>query len=81
MATTSGVSTRAGDRRSETVNDTIQSKLAINIAQLSLDKATLEAHNEALQQELAQVQAKRDQLLAELDKATAPTLNNQEGLG
>lgn len=63
------------------MNDTIQSKLAINIAQLSLDKATLEAHNEALQQELAQVQAKRDQLLAELDKATAPTLNNQEGLG
>lgn len=49
----------------------IQSKLAIQVAQLSLDKATLEAQVELLQQE-------KQELLAALDQATAPA-NQTEG--
>lgn len=59
------------------MNETIQSKLAVEIAQKALTIATLEAHNEALQQELAQVQAERDQLLAELDIVTAPATETE----
>lgn len=48
----------------------IQSRLAIQVAQLSLEKATLEAQMELLQKE-------KQELLAALDQATAP--GNQRG--
>lgn len=54
------------------MQELIQSKLAYQVAQLSLNKAILEAQVEGLTEELARVQAERDQLMAELDQATAP---------
>ena len=40
------------------MDDMIKSKLAINIAQLSLDKATLEAENEELKRKIAEYEEK-----------------------
>ncbi|MFA9413272.1 hypothetical protein ACERC8_01295 [Streptococcus sp. E29BA] len=68
------------------MNDTIQSKLAINIASKALTIATLEAQNEELQAQLGQalaqsetdkqrigeLEAENNQLTAALDQATAP---------
>lgn len=48
----------------DNLNQQIQSKLALEIAQLSLDKATLQAQVEQLQQQNAELQ--------QLEEATAP---------
>lgn len=47
------------------LNQNIQSKLALRIAQLELDKATLQAQLEQLQQQNAELQQ-------QLEEATAP---------
>ncbi|MGU7923402.1 hypothetical protein ACS6ZF_02345 [Streptococcus suis] len=61
----------------------IKSKLAINIAQLSLDKATLEAQNESLQATVDQ-QANTEQTLAnrihELEAENANLKEHNESL-
>lgn len=49
----------------ENLNQHIQSKLALEIAQLSLDKAILQAQVEQLQEQNAEFQQ-------QLDEATAP---------
>lgn len=49
----------------ENLNQQIQSKLALEIAQLSLDKATLQAQFEQLQQQNAELQQ-------QLKEVTAP---------
>ncbi|MGT2793316.1 hypothetical protein [Streptococcus pasteurianus] len=49
----------------DNLNQNIQSKLALEIAQLSLDKATLQAQVEQLQNQNAELQQ-------QLDEATAP---------
>lgn len=49
------------------MNEKIQSNLALQIAQLALDKATLQAQLEQLQQQ-------KQQLMAELEQATAPAV-------
>lgn len=51
-------------------NQHIQSKLALEIAQLSLDKATLQAQVEQLQQQNAELQQ-------QLEEATAPETQNK----
>lgn len=52
------------------MNENIQSKLAINIAQLSLDKATLEAHNESLRETISQLEQEIAQLKEQNDIST-----------
>lgn len=49
----------------DNIQELIQSKLALQIAQLSLDKATLQAQLEQLQQQNAELQQ-------QLEEATAP---------
>ena len=53
------------DRYIMDLNQNIQSKLALEVAQLSLDKATLQAQLEQLQQQNAELQQ-------QLEEATAP---------
>lgn len=53
------------DRYIMDLNQNIQSKLALRIAQLELDKATLQAQLEQLQQQNAELQQ-------QLEEATAP---------
>lgn len=52
------------------VNQNIQSKLALEIAQLTLDKATLQAQLEQLQNQNAE-------LKQQLEEATAPETQNK----
>lgn len=52
------------------LNQNIQSKLALEIAQLSLDKATLQAQVEQLQKQNAELQQ-------QLEEATAPETQNK----
>ncbi|MDU6119035.1 MAG: hypothetical protein E6656_05735 [Streptococcus sp.] len=54
----------------DNLNQNIQSKLALEIAQLSLDKATLQAQVEQLQNQNAELQQ-------QLDEATAPETQNK----
>lgn len=54
------------------MNEKIQSNLALQIAQLSLDKATLQAQVESLQETNAQ-------LMTELEQATAPASEQKGG--
>lgn len=54
----------------DNLNQHIQSKLALEIAQLSLDKATLQAQVEQLQNQNAELQQ-------QLDEATAPETQNK----
>ena len=54
----------------DNLNQNIQSKLALEIAQLSLDKATLQAQVEQLQKQNAELQQ-------QLDEATAPETQNK----
>ena len=49
----------------DNLNQQIQTKLAVQVAQLSLDKATLEAQLEQLQQQNAELQQ-------QLEEVTAP---------
>ena len=58
------------DRYIMELNQNIQSKLALEIAQLSLDKATLQAQVEQLQQQNAELQQ-------QLEEATAPETQNK----
>lgn len=51
------------------LNQNIQSKLALRIAQLELDNATLQAQIEQLQQQNAELQ--------QLEEATAPGTQNK----
>lgn len=53
------------EHKMDNLNQNIQSKLALEIAQLSLDKATLQAQVEQLQNQNAELQQ-------QLDEATAP---------
>lgn len=52
------------------LNQNIQSKLALKIAQLELDNATLQAQVEQLQQQNAELQQ-------QLEEATAPETQNK----
>ncbi|MBT0910839.1 hypothetical protein KJR09_04855 [Streptococcus lutetiensis] len=52
------------------LNQNIQSKLALRIAQLELDNATLQAQIEQLQQQNAELQQ-------QLEEATAPETQNK----
>lgn len=52
------------------LNQNIQSKLALRIAQLELDNATLQAQVEQLQQQNAELQK-------QLEEATAPETQNK----
>ncbi|MCO4627691.1 hypothetical protein Si044o_01651 [Streptococcus infantarius subsp. infantarius] len=52
------------------LNQNIQSKLALEIAQLTLDKATLQAQVEQLQQQNAELQK-------QLEEATAAETQNK----
>ncbi|HFI0853349.1 hypothetical protein HO913_00305 [Streptococcus suis] len=65
------------------MEEVIKSKLAINIAQLSLDKATLEAQNESLQATVDQ-QANTEQALTnrihELEAENANLKEHNESL-
>ncbi|HEM3544390.1 hypothetical protein [Streptococcus suis] len=65
------------------MDEQIKSKLAINIAQLSLDKATLEAQNESLQATVSQ-QANTEQTLTnriqELETENANLKEHNESL-
>lgn len=54
------------------MHENIKSKLAIQIAQLSLDKATVEAQLEESQQTIANLQAQIAELTKQLDEATKP---------
>ncbi|HFI0666201.1 TPA: hypothetical protein ACGO5M_001453 [Streptococcus suis] len=54
------------------MHENIKSKLAIQIAQLSLDKATVEAQLEESQQTNASLQAQIAELTKQLDEATKP---------
>ncbi|MGQ7357109.1 hypothetical protein ACTGZM_08840 [Streptococcus suis] len=54
------------------MHENIKSKLAIQIAQLSLDKATVEAQLEESQQTIASLQAQVADLTKQLDEATKP---------
>lgn len=54
----------------DNLNQHIQSKLALEIAQLSLDKAILQAQVEQLQNQNAELQQ-------QLDEATAPETQNK----
>lgn len=54
------------------MHETIKSKLAIQIAQLSLDKATVEAQLEESLQTNASLQAQVDDLTKQLDEVTKP---------
>ncbi|RRR54242.1 hypothetical protein EI998_02905 [Streptococcus suis] len=54
------------------MHENIKSKLAIQIAQLSLDKATVEAQLEESQQTIASLQAQVADLTNQLDEATKP---------
>lgn len=54
------------------MHENIKSKLAIQIAQLSLDKATVEAQLEESQQTIAGLQAQVAELTKQLDEATKP---------
>lgn len=58
------------DRYIMDLNQNIQSKLALRIAQLELDNATLQAQVEQLQQQNAELQQK-------LEEATAPETQNK----
>ena len=53
------------DRNMEHLNESIQSNLALEIAQLTLDKATLKAQVDYLTKQNAELQQ-------QLDEATAP---------
>ncbi|WP_174852727.1 hypothetical protein [Streptococcus suis] len=54
------------------MHENIKSKLAIQIAQLSLDKATVEAQLEESQQTIASLQAQVADLTKQLDEVTKP---------
>ncbi|MGV3029661.1 hypothetical protein ACEE42_03680 [Streptococcus suis] len=54
------------------MHENIKSKLAIQIAQLSLDKATVEAQLEESQQTIASLQAQIADLTKQLDEVTKP---------
>lgn len=54
----------------DNLNQHIQSKLALEIAQLSLDKATLQVQVEQLQNQNAELQQ-------QLEEATAPETQNK----
>ncbi|UUM58626.1 hypothetical protein [Streptococcus suis] len=54
------------------MHENIKSKLAIQIAQLSLDKATVEAQLEESQQTITSLQAQVAELTKQLDEATKP---------
>lgn len=54
------------------MHENIKSKLAIQIAQLSLDKATVEAQLEESLQTNASLQAQIADLTKQLDEATKP---------
>lgn len=54
------------------MHENIKSKLAIQIAQLSLDKATVEAQLEESLQTNASLQAQIADLTQQLDEATKP---------
>ena len=54
------------------MHENIKSKLAIQIAQLSLDKATVEAQLEESQQTIASLQAQVADLTQQLDEAAKP---------
>ena len=54
----------------DNLNQHIQSKLVLEIAQLSFDKATLQAQVEQLQEQNAELQQ-------QLDEATAPETQNK----
>ncbi|HFR3550410.1 TPA: hypothetical protein ACHVA2_000588 [Streptococcus suis] len=54
------------------MHENIQSKLAIQIAQLSLDKATVEAQLEESLQTNASLQAQVAELTKQLDEVTKP---------
>lgn len=58
------------DRYIMDLNQNIQSKLALRIAQLELDNATLQAQIEQLQQQNAELQQ-------QLEEATAPETQNK----
>lgn len=58
------------DRYIMDLNQNIQSKLALRIAQLELDNATLQAQIEQLQQQNAELQQ-------QLEEATAPERQNK----
>lgn len=58
------------DRYIMDLNQNIQSKLALRIAQLELDNATLQAQIEQLQQQNAELQQ-------QLEEATAPKTQNK----
>ncbi len=58
------------DRYIMDLNQNIQSKLALKIAQLELDNATLQAQVEQLQQQNAELQQ-------QLEEATAPETQNK----
>ena len=55
----------------DTLNQKIQYKLALEIAQLSLDKANLQAQLETLQQQNTELQQ-------QLDEATAPKTKGEK---
>lgn len=58
------------EHKMDNLNQNIQSKLALEIAQLSLDKATLQAQVEQLQNQNAELQQ-------QLEEATAPETQNK----
>lgn len=60
------------DRYIMDLNQNIQSKLALRIAQLELDNATLQAQIEQLQQQNVELQQ-------QLEEATAPETQNKGG--
>lgn len=60
------------------MNEQIKSKLAINIAQLSLDKATLEAQNESLQATVNQQTNTEQTLTNRIQELEAENANLKE---
>ena len=59
----------------EHMDEQIKSNLALQIAQLSLDKATWEAKATSLQAQVEDLQAQINDLTAQLEEATAPATN------
>lgn len=62
------------------MNDTIQSKLAINIASKALTIATLEAQNEELQAQLGQASAQREVDMRRIEELEAENAELAEKL-
>lgn len=60
------------------MNEQIQSKLALSIAQYALDKATLEVQVSQLNEELTLAYQRNQELEALLDQATSPSTETKE---